>query len=141
MPVRSHASSFTGHGRGYVNTTADEQAVKTFKKAGGTGPLYGKVTGAFASSVSTAKEIAKERSPNSALGGALSTELALPRDFEAVAQLVREDDLESALVLGNDPAMWREKIDEYDHAGFTHVCLHDVSTHQDEFIEFARQFL
>jgi coenzyme F420-dependent glucose-6-phosphate dehydrogenase len=73
------------------------------------------------------------------MGGALSTELALPRDFESVAELVREEDLEGPLVLGDDPAMWRERIDEYERAGFTHVCLHDVSEHQSEFIEFAKQ--
>jgi coenzyme F420-dependent glucose-6-phosphate dehydrogenase len=128
-------------GDGYMNTSPDEHAVKTFKDAGGKGPLYGKVTGAFAASASTAKKIGKERAPNTAMGGALSTELALPRDFEAVAELVREDDLESALVLGDDPAMWREQIDEYERAGFTHVCLHDVSPHQHEFIEFAKHLL
>jgi coenzyme F420-dependent glucose-6-phosphate dehydrogenase len=127
-------------GDGYMNTSPDEKIVKIFRDAGGKGPLYGKVTGAFAASASTAKKIGKERSPNTAMGGALSTELALPRDFEAVAQLVREEDVEGALVLGDDPAMWREQIDEYERAGFTHVCLHDVSTHQREFIEFAKQF-
>jgi hypothetical protein len=52
---------------------------------------------------------------------------------------VREEDLKGSLVLGDDPAMWRERIDEYERAGFTHVCLHDVSEHQSEFIEFAKQ--
>ena len=75
------------------------------------------------------------------MGGDLSTELELPRDFEAVAELVREEDMEGSLVLGNDPALWREKIDEFDRAGFTHVGLHDVSETQREFIEFAKQFL
>ena len=59
------------------------------------------------------------------------TELALPRDFEAVAELVREEDLEGSLVLGDDPAEWREKIDEFERAGFTHVCLHDVADEPD----------
>jgi G6PDH family F420-dependent oxidoreductase len=127
-------------GDGYMNTSADEEIVKVYKAAGGKGPLYGKVTGAFASSEETALTIAMERQPNVAMGGAISTELALPRDFEAVAELVRKDDLQGSLVLGNDPAMWREKIDEFERAGFTHVCLHDVSEDQDEFIEFARQF-
>ena len=118
---------------GTMNTSPDE--------AGGKGPVYGKVTGAFAPDEETAKKIGKERSPNSAMGGALSQELALPRDFAAVAELVREDDLEGSLVLGNDPTMWREKIDEFDKAGFTHVCLHDVSPNQAEFIDFAKQFV
>jgi hypothetical protein len=75
------------------------------------------------------------------MGGDLSTELELPRDFEAVAELVREDDLEGSLVLGSDPADWREKIDEFEKAGFTHVALHDVSQNQADFVEFARQFV
>jgi G6PDH family F420-dependent oxidoreductase len=128
-------------GDGYMNTSADAEIVKTYKDAGGTGPLYGKVTGCFAPDASTARKIALARSPNTAVGGSVSQELALPRDFEAVAELVRGDDLEAALVLGNDPTDWREKIDEFDRAGFTHVCLHDVGTNQREFVEFAKQFL
>jgi coenzyme F420-dependent glucose-6-phosphate dehydrogenase len=128
-------------GDGYMNTSADEEIVKKYKESGGRGPLYGKVTGCFAPDAATAKKMAKERSPNTAMGGSLSQELALPRDFEAVAELVREEDLEGALVLGNDPTEWREKIDEFERAGFTHVCLHDVGTHQIEFVDFAKQLL
>jgi hypothetical protein len=98
------------------------------------------VTGVFAPDGKTAKKIAKERQPNTAMGGDVSTELALPRDFEAVAELVREEDLEGSLVLGDAPAAWQEKIDEYEQAGFTHVALHNVAPEQDAFIEFAKRF-
>jgi coenzyme F420-dependent glucose-6-phosphate dehydrogenase len=127
-------------GDGYMNTSPDKEMVDAFKKAGGSGPLYGKVTGAFAPDASTARKIAMTRQPNTAMGGSLSQELALPRDFEAVAELVREEDLESSLVLGSDPTEWREKIDEFERAGFTHVCLHDVGTNQRDFIDFAKAF-
>jgi G6PDH family F420-dependent oxidoreductase len=128
-------------GDGYMNTSADAEIVKTYKNAGGKGPLYGKVTGCFAPDAATAKRVAQRRAPNTAMGGSLSQELALPRDFEAVAELVREEDVENAVVLGNDLTEWREKIDEFERAGFTHVCLHDVSTNQQEFIDFAKQLL
>ena len=128
-------------GDGYMNTSADAEIVKKYKDAGGKGPLYGKVTGCFAPDAATAKRVAQQRSPNTAMGGSLSQELALPRDFEAVAELVREEDVEGALVLGNDLTEWREKIEEFERAGFTHVCLHDVSTNQDEFVDFAKQLL
>ncbi|MFL5962876.1 MAG: TIGR03557 family F420-dependent LLM class oxidoreductase [Gaiellaceae bacterium] len=128
-------------GDGTMNTKPDADVVKVFKEAGGTGPIYGKVAGAFAASEDEARKLAKERQPNSALGGDLSTELALPRDFEAVAELVRDEDLEGSLVLGDDPAKWREKIDEFERAGFTHVALHHVGVEQRDFIEFARQFV
>src|SRR3954447_24613298 len=128
-------------GDGTMNTSPDAEIVKIFKSAGGKGPIYGKVTGAYASTEDEARKIAKKREPNTAMGGDLSTELALPRDFEAVAELVREEDLEGSVVLGDDPALWREKIDEFERAGFTHVGLHDVSESQAEFIQFAKQFL
>jgi G6PDH family F420-dependent oxidoreductase len=128
-------------GDGTMNTTPDPEIVKVFRDAGGSGPIYGKVTGAFASSVEAARKIALERQPNVAMGGDLSTELALPRDFEAVAKLVREEDLEGSLAFGDDPGVWREKIAAFEEAGFTHVSLHDVGEDQHGFIDFARQFL
>jgi hypothetical protein len=75
------------------------------------------------------------------MGGSLSQELELPRDFEAVAELVRPDDLEGSLSLGNDPGVWREGIEQFERLGFTHLCLHDVSEDQQGFIEFAKQFV
>jgi coenzyme F420-dependent glucose-6-phosphate dehydrogenase len=128
-------------GDGTMNTSPDEKIVKTFKDAGGKGPIYGKVGGAFASGEDEARKLAKERQPNTAMGGDLSTELALPRDFEAVAELVREEDLEGSVVFGDDPGKWREEIDKYRDAGFTHVALHNVGREQREFIEFAKQFV
>ena len=129
-------------GDGFMSTEPNEDVVEEYKRAGGKdAPLYGKITGAFAKDEATAKKIGKEREPNSAMGGALSQELALPRDFEAVAELVREDDLEGSLVLGSDEDAWRKRIDEYESAGFTHVCLHNVAKEQSDFIEFAARFV
>jgi G6PDH family F420-dependent oxidoreductase len=127
-------------GDGTINTSPDADIVKTYRDAGGRGPVYGKVTGCFAPDEDTARKVALERQPNIAMGGSLSQELPLPRDFEAVAELVREEDLEGSLVLGRDPTMWREKIDQFERAGFTHVCLHDVGLDQHDFIDFAKQF-
>jgi coenzyme F420-dependent glucose-6-phosphate dehydrogenase len=128
-------------GDGTMNTSPDPEIVKVFKGAGGKGPIYGKADGAFASSEDEARKIAKERQPNTGMGGDLSTELALPRDFEAVAELMRPEDLEGSLVLGDDPGKWRERIDEYADAGFTHVSLHNVAKEQAGFIEFAKEFI
>jgi coenzyme F420-dependent glucose-6-phosphate dehydrogenase len=128
-------------GDGTMNTDPDAAIAKAYRDAGGKGPIYGKVAGAFAASDDEARTLAKERQPNSALGGDLSTELALPRDFEAVAELVRDEDLEGSLVLGDDPARWREQIDAFERAGFTHIALHHVGVEQRDFIEFAKQFV
>jgi coenzyme F420-dependent glucose-6-phosphate dehydrogenase len=126
-------------GDGLMSTTPDEDLVRTYEQAGGSKPIYGKVTGVYAPSEATAKLVGLERQPNAAMSGSISQDLALPRDFETVAQLVRPDDLEGALALGGDPSAWAEHVDEYERSGFTHVCLHDASTDQEAFIEFAKE--
>ena len=127
-------------GDGMISTSPSAEVIEAYRDAGGKELMYGKVTGCYASD-DDAKRIARTRSPNSAMGGALSQELALPRDFEAVAELVREDDLVGELSLGRDPGAWREGIERFERLGFTHLCLHDVSEDQHGFIEFAAQFV
>ncbi len=128
-------------GDGTMNTSPDAEIVQIYRDAGGKGPIYGKVAGAFAHDEPTARRLARERQPNTAMGGDLATELALPRDFAAVSELVRDEDLEDTLVLGDDPADWREHLEQFERAGFTHVALHHVGEDQAEFIEFASQFV
>ena len=127
-------------GDGLISTSPDADVIAAYREAGGETPIYGKVTGCFVATKDEAKRVAKERSPNSAIGGGVSQELALPRDFEAIAELVREDDFEGSMSLGRDPAAWREGIEQFERLGFTHLCLHDVSENQSGFIEFAKQF-
>ncbi len=128
-------------GDGMISTSPDREVVDAYKQAGGSEPIYGKVTGCFAASKEDALRIALERQPNTAIGGTIAQDLPLPRDFETVAELVRADDLEGAMSLGNDPAVWREGIEQFEEVGFTHLCLHDVSEDQAGFIEFAKQFV
>ena len=128
-------------GDGMISTAPDPAVLAEYRQAGGRDPIHGKVTGCFAASVTDAKRIAKKRSPNSAMGGTISQDLPLPRDFETVAELVREEDLEGSMSLGRDPAAWRERINAFERLGFTHLCLHDVSEDQTAFIEFAKQFV
>jgi G6PDH family F420-dependent oxidoreductase len=128
-------------GDGMISTAPSREVVETYKQAGGSEPIHGKVTGCFAASKDEATRIALERQPNTAMGGTISQDLALPRDFETVAELVRAEDLEGALSLGNDPAVWRDGIEQFERLGFTHICLHDVAEDQAGFIDFAKQFL
>jgi coenzyme F420-dependent glucose-6-phosphate dehydrogenase len=128
-------------GDGMITTAPNDDVVETYKEAGGSEPIHGKVTGCFASSTEDAVRIALERQPNTAMGGTISQDLPLPRDFETVAELVRAEDLQGALSLGDDPGAWREGIEQFERLGFTHVCLHDVSQDQTGFIEFAKQFV
>lgn len=128
-------------GDGMISTAPSKEVVDSYREAGGGDPIHGKVTGCFAASEDEATRIALERQPNTAMGGTISQDLPLPRDFETVAELVRGEDLEGAMSLGDDPAAWREGIEQFERLGFTHICLHDVSEDQAGFIEFAKQFV
>ena len=70
------------------------------------------------------------------MGGALGQELATTSHYQAVAELVREEDVATTVVCGPDPEAHLEKIREYEQAGFTHVFVHQIGPEQDAFIRF-----
>jgi coenzyme F420-dependent glucose-6-phosphate dehydrogenase len=140
--AQQHAARLAGEiGDGYMNVAPDAETLKTYEEAGGKGPKYGQVTGCWGPSRDDALKQAHERSPTAGLGGSLSQELALPRDFEAAAENVRPEDVEDTLALGNDPDAWLEHIRKFDKAGFTNVGLHHVGDDQRGFIDFVQQEL
>jgi G6PDH family F420-dependent oxidoreductase len=128
-------------GDGYMNVAPDGDTLKTYESAGGKGAKYGKVTGFWGSDRDAALEQAHKRWPNMGLGGSLSQDIALPRDFEAASKTVRPEDMEESLALGNDPDAWMEQIRKFDDAGFTHVAVHHVGDDQRGFIEFVQSAL
>jgi hypothetical protein len=99
------------------------------------------VTGYWSASRDEALKQGHKRWPNTGLGGSLSQELALPRDFEAAAQSVRPEDLEGQLALGDDPDAWLEQVAKFDQAGFTHVAVHHVGEDQEGFIDWLAREL
>ena len=136
--AQENAAELAGRiGDGYMNVTPDEETLKIYERAGGKEPKYGKVTGCWASSRDEALKQGHRRWPNMGLGGSLSQDLALPRDFEAASQTVRPEDMADSLVLGDDADTWVAKIREFDEAGFTHAGLHHVGENQRGFIEFV----
>jgi hypothetical protein len=70
------------------------------------------------------------------MGGALGQELATTSHYEAVAELVREEDVAASVVCGPDADAHLEKIREYEQAGFTHVFVHQIGPEQDAFLRF-----
>jgi hypothetical protein len=77
--------------------------------------------------------------PNGALAPEALTELAQPRDFEALAELVDEADVAKTVVCGPDPQRHLDAIRRYVGAGFDTVYVHQVGPAQREFIDFYRE--
>jgi coenzyme F420-dependent glucose-6-phosphate dehydrogenase len=124
-------------GDGLIGTDPERSLLAAFEEAGGAGkPRYGELTVCWARDEATARRIAREHWPTSAMESSLSWELPLPMHFEAVAQLVTEDQVADSIICGPDPAKHLAAIRKYADAGYDHVCVHQVGKDQKGFFEF-----
>jgi coenzyme F420-dependent glucose-6-phosphate dehydrogenase len=124
-------------GDGMIGTDPEASLLTAFDRAGGAGkPRYGELTVCWAKNEATARRTAREQWPTSAMESNLSWELPLPEHFEAVAELVTEDQVAESIVCGPDPARHLAAIRKYAAAGYDHVCIHQVGKDQKGFFEF-----
>jgi G6PDH family F420-dependent oxidoreductase len=123
-------------GDGLVSTAPDEEIVRAYREAGGTGPTYGMLTVCWAASEDEARATALEWWPNAGLPGTLGQELPLPSHFEQAAAMVDEDAIARAVVCGPDPEAHLDGIRRFTDAGYDHVYVHQVGPEQDGFIDF-----
>jgi G6PDH family F420-dependent oxidoreductase len=127
-------------GDGLVGTEPEAELIRAFEKAGGRGkPRYGELTVCWGPDAAKARRQALERWPIGGMSGPLTSELALPVHFEGAAEMVREEDLEGAVVCGADPEEHLEAIRRYAAAGYDHVWVHQIGPEQDGFFRFYEQ--
>lgn len=122
---------------GMIGTDPSRELVGRFDRAGGAGkPRYAELTVCWNRSEAAARRIACEVWPTAAMESSLSWELALPKHFEAVAELVTEDHVAESIVCGPDPERHRAAIAKYADAGYDHICIHQVGPDQAGFMRF-----
>jgi G6PDH family F420-dependent oxidoreductase len=120
-----------------IGTEPEASLLAAFDRAGGARkPRYAELTVCWAKDEATAKRIATETWPTSAMESSLSWELPLPEHFEAVAELVTEDHVAETIVCGPDPQRHLAAIRKYADAGYDHLCIHQVGKEQKGFFEF-----
>ena len=128
------------HADGLVSTSPKAEVVQEFGDAGGdTSRVYGQLTVCWAANKEDAVQTALRIWPNSSVPGQIGQELALPRYFNEVTQLVTPEMIEKTITCGPDPAPYLEKIKAYADAGFTHVYLHQVGPDQAGYLDFAKR--
>lgn len=124
-------------GDALIAVAPDEEVVQNFEQEGGGGkPRYGQLHVCYDEDEARARKTAHETWPNAAMGGALGQELATTRHYEAVAELVREEDVAETVVCGPDADRHLEQIREFEQAGFTHVFVHQIGREQEGFLRF-----
>jgi coenzyme F420-dependent glucose-6-phosphate dehydrogenase len=124
-------------GDGMVGTSPKKDVMKKFAAAGGRGkPRDGELTVCWAKDEKTARRTAHQIWPTVAMGSSLSWELALPKHFQEVAELVTEDAVAEQITCGPDPERHLDAIGEFAEAGYDHVCVHQVGPDQEGLIRF-----
>jgi coenzyme F420-dependent glucose-6-phosphate dehydrogenase len=125
-------------GDGLIGVSADAELVEAFAEAGGEGkPRYGQVDVCVAEDDAEARRIAKAQwAAPAAIPPRLLTKLRVPADFEAVAELVTEEQLCEHVVCGSDPDAHLAKIQDFAAAGFDHVHIHQIGSDQETFFSF-----
>jgi coenzyme F420-dependent glucose-6-phosphate dehydrogenase len=127
---------------GLVGTAPDEETLKAFDDAGGSGkPRYAQVTLCYARDERTAIDTVLEWWPQVGVGGEASQELPLPRMFESAAGVVKPGDVREAVACGPDVERHLEMIAPYLDAGYDHIYLHQIGPDQEGFLRFAREEL
>ena len=129
-------------GDGFVGTAPDAELIGRYDQAGGAGkPRYGQVTVCWAESEEEAQETAYRFFANTGAPGELNTELALPRHYEQVAELLEPSDMADLLACGPDPEKVLEQVREFEQAGLDHLYFHQVGPDQEGFFRFWQEQL
>ncbi|MDQ1402336.1 MAG: hypothetical protein QOG03_652 [Actinomycetota bacterium] len=127
-------------GDGLIAVAPQDETVKNYREAGGSGPTYGHLTVCWAESEDDAKKTAFEHWPNTAITGELAQELPTPRHFEQAAKMLTADDLaDKGLPLGPDPQRHIDGIKQFAESGFDHVYIHQIGPDQQGFFDFYQR--
>jgi G6PDH family F420-dependent oxidoreductase len=130
-------------GDGYMHVAPDADSVNAFREGGGgEKPCYGKLDTCVAADDATARRIAHETWPTSALEGELGQELATPEHYEQAAANVTEEQVAEGILCSNDASQHLDAIAEYADAGFDHVVVQQCGSDQERLIAlYAEEIL
>lgn len=128
-----------------INLGADKtpRLLRAFRDGGGGGkPVFVQAHLSWAPDEDEALRHAVDQWRTNCLPAPLSQDLALPSDFDAVARLVRPEDVRRSVHVSADLDAHRRWIEALLAQGVEEVYLHNVGGNQDAFIDaFGREVL
>lgn len=128
-------------GDGLIGLQPDATLVGAYERAGGSGERVAQVDLCWAETEAEARATALRWWPNGGMPSGVHSELARPRDFEALADLVTEDRVAGTVLCGPDPDPVVRAVLRFAAAGFTRVHLHQVGPDQAGFFSFWERSL
>ena len=126
-----------------MNTSPSAKLAEAFRRAGGDGkPCYGKLDVCVAQDEQTARRIALETWPTSAIQGEMMQILPLPAHFEQAVANVTEDQVAQGIVCDQRPEAHIEKLRAFADAGYDRVVVQQVGAEADRFFDlYSRELL
>ncbi|MHA6783054.1 TIGR03557 family F420-dependent LLM class oxidoreductase [Pseudonocardia saturnea] len=118
-------------GDGFCTVAPDADLVRTYREAGGRGPVQGGMKVCWAESEDEGLDTAHRLWANDMLPGQLAQTLPRPQDFADAASLVPRDAM--GFACGPDPERHAAAAREYVDAGFDEVYVQQIGGNHEKF--------
>jgi G6PDH family F420-dependent oxidoreductase len=122
-------------GDGFCTVGPQADLVRTYRDAGGSGPVQGGFKVCWADSEDEGVQTAHRLWRNELLPGSLPTTLPTPNDYAAASSLVTEDMMRDHLACGPDADRHIAEVRKFVNAGFDEVYVQQIGPQQDEFFD------
>jgi G6PDH family F420-dependent oxidoreductase len=123
-------------GDGLITVQPDGDAVASYRRQGGRGPVIGAVKLCWNRDEEAAVKTAHQLWPTECLPGQQMQELPMPAHFEEAASLVTEDMVREKIPCGPDPERHVQAITEFLEAGFDEVYVNQIGPDWPGFLDF-----
>ena len=123
-------------GDGIWMTSPQDDVLRAFRHANGTGPRIGQYTLCWAPTEAEGVATARRVWPNTGLPGQLAQDLPTPSHFEQATTLVTEQHIAEQVACGPDPDRVLEELRTYEAKGLDHIHLHQIGPDQEGFLAF-----
>ncbi|MGW6228182.1 TIGR03885 family FMN-dependent LLM class oxidoreductase [Cellulosimicrobium cellulans] len=117
------------------------RVVGEYRDAGGRGPLALQVHVAWGDDDEAAFAVAHDQWRSNLLPPSVSWHLETPEQFDAVADLVRPEEVRGTVLVEHDAQRLADRVAELVACGFDEVYLHHVGQQQDAFLDAAGETL
>jgi len=112
-----------------------KKTINAFRNSGGEGkPVYVKVQLSYSATKEQALEGAYEQWKTNVLPQEVFDDLWKPEQFDAVAQLVRREDVEKSVIIESETRPFVDLIESYYDLDIHNIILHNVNKEQETFI-------
>jgi len=120
---------------GFVTTVPSQDAIDSYRSAGGRGPVTAGAKACFGPSYEDSVATAHRLWSNAGVPGELAQVLPSPKHFEQAAQLVTPDKLAETMPCGPDLDLHVERLAQYVDAGYDEVYVSQVGPFSQDFFD------